>query len=63
MEACVAASQVPALTNRQWYSNIITTNANKFGSQKQMKINAAEKTDASLADSQAAIDSDSESDE
>lgn len=63
VDACVAASQVPVLTDRQWYSNIITTNANKFGSKNQMKLmNAAEKIDASHADSQAAVDIDSEPD-
>lgn len=41
VDACIAASQVPMLTDRQWYSNIIKTNAQEFGSKKQIKARKA----------------------
>lgn len=41
VNACIAASQVPQLTDRAWYSNILTANAQQFGSKKQMKARKA----------------------
>lgn len=42
--ACLAANKVPQLTDRSWYSNMLTANAKKFGSKKEMKKrNAASK--------------------
>lgn len=34
---CTAASQIPQLTDREWYSNMLTAHADKFGSKKQLK--------------------------
>lgn len=48
VDACIAASKVPMLTDCAWYNNIIEANAKKFGSKKQMKLmNAAAKSQAS----------------
>lgn len=41
VDACIAASQVPQLTDREWYSNMLTANAQKFGSKKQIKARKA----------------------
>lgn len=34
--ACTAASQIPQLTDRNWYSNLLAVHADKFGSPKQV---------------------------
>lgn len=34
--ACTAASQIPQLTDQNWYSNLLAVNADKFGSPKQV---------------------------
>ena len=48
VDACIAASDVPMLTDCAWYNNIIEANAKKFGSKKQMKLmNAVAKSAAS----------------
>lgn len=50
VNACIAASKVPMLSDCAWYSNIIKANANKFGSIKQMKLMKNEAASESLTD-------------
>lgn len=45
VDACIAASQIPQLTDRAWYSNMLTANAQEFGSKKQLKARKAASQD------------------
>jgi hypothetical protein len=41
VKACEEASKVPQLTDRQFYSNMINENKDKFGSKKQLAARKA----------------------